>query len=283
MVKAKKQTSVLNIVLIIIGAVLVGIAIFYKPTVNTFVDEAGDQIVQAVSEQVLPENDDKLVIVSDKVFSSNVLKDNYFGVSKTTYKLARVVETYQWEKQCDEGGNNCKFLENWLEGVTDTGDNEHKNPATTQFSSEEYAQTNLPLGKYVLSDKLIHDIPYDTVMGPDEISSVYTGSYALVGEYITNSENLDSPKIGDWRIHYEYAKDKMVTVVAKQQGNSFGPYYTSNKKEIYSLEEGEKTANEYLSDLEEQKSPFNLIIAIIGVFFIFLGVSSIVFAKLKKK
>lgn len=280
MVKAKKQSFALNIMLIIIGVVLIGISIFYKPNNNTYIDEAGDQIVQAVSEQILPENDGKLVIVSGKIEAANTLKDEYFGVMKSTYKMARIVETYQWEKQCE--ADKCDYLKVWSEGINNTDDNEHKNPETAQFSNEEYAQTNLPLGEYILSDKLIHDIVYDTVMGPDEIAGIYTGSYKLIGEYITNSEDLDNPKIGDWRIHYEYAKDKKVTVVAKQAGNSFGPYYTSNKKEIYSIEDGEKTANEYLNDLEAQKSPFNMIVAIVGVFFTFLGLSSIVFTKLRK-
>ena len=283
MAKEKESGGVLNFVLLAIGLVLIGVSIYYKPANNVLVDEAGNQIVQSNTDSVVTENDGKLVIMSDKISAAGQLKDDYFGVSKTTVKLKRVVETYQWKKICVD--NKCSYEKVWEEGIIDSTeyDSDHKNPNTQQYSNEEYMEQNVPLGAYTLSDKLVNDLEYDTIMGPDEIIDIYKGSYKLNGEYITNMEDVASPKIGNFRIYYKYVKDKTVTVVAKQSGNSFAPYYTSNKKEIYSIETGENTAEEYISGLEAQRDNFNLIVAIIGVFFAILGLSAIVFSKLKKK
>ncbi|MDO4220038.1 MAG: TMEM43 family protein [Candidatus Saccharibacteria bacterium] len=283
MAKTKKKiSSALNIVLVAIGLILIGISLFYKDGTNTLVDEAGNEIVQADSKNINAANDGKLIILSDIVSTASTLKDEFFGISKATFKLKRVVETYQWKEICE---TSCTYEKVWFEGIIDSSnyDENHKNPSTQQYTSEEYMEKNLQIGAYVLSDKLINDLEYDTDMGPDEMTGLYAGGYTLSGEYITNVVDAENPKIGDFRISYKYAKDKKVTVVAKQVGNSFGPFYTSKKQEIYSIEPGEKTAEEYISGLEAQKSPLNLILAIVGVFFACFGISANIFGKLKKK
>ena len=178
-----------------------------------------------------------------------------------------------------------EYLKVWNEEVIDSSsyDANHKNPDSKAFTSEEYFENNLSLGAFALTDKLVNDIDYDTVLGPDEISSLYTGQYTLTGEYITNTADMDNPKIGDFRISYKYAKDKTVTVIAKQNGNSFEPFYSDNKKEVYSLEEGELSAADFTTSTTGFEFNVNFIISLIGIAFVCFGVTAIVFANIKSK
>lgn len=277
----KNKIPVLNILLIIIGLALIGLAIVNKNQTTAVVDTDGNEVTFAKSDIVSTGNQGKLVAVSDKVEASGNLTDKYFGISKKTYKLKRVVEMYQYKLNEDTN----EYLKVWNEEVIDSSsyDANHKNPDSKAFTSEEYFENNLSLGAFALTDKLVNDIDYDTVLGPDEISSLYTGQYTLTGEYITNTADMDNPKIGDFRISYKYAKDKTVTVIAKQNGNSFEPFYSDNKKEVYSLEEGELSAADFTTSTTGFEFNVNFIISLIGIAFVCFGVTAIVFANIKSK
>lgn len=277
----KNKIPVLNILLIIIGLALIGLAIVNKNQTTAVVDTDGNKVTFAKSDIVSTGNQGKLVAVSDRVEASGNLTDKYFGISKKTYKLKRVVEMYQYKLNEDTN----EYLKVWNEEVIDSSsyDANHKNPDSKAFTSEEYFENNLSLGAFALTDKLINDIDYDTVLGPDEISSLYTGQYTLTGEYITNTADMDNPKIGDFRISYKYAKDKTVTVIAKQNGNSFEPFYSDNKKEVYSLEEGELSAADFTTSTTGFEFNVNFIISLIGIAFVCFGVTAIVFANIKSK
>lgn len=277
----KNKIPVLNILLIIIGLALIGLAIVNKNQTTAVVDTDGNEVTFAKSDIVSTGNQGKLVAISDKVAAGGNLTDKYFGISKKTYKLKRVVEMYQYKLNEDTN----EYLKVWNEEVIDSSsyDANHKNPDSKAFTSEEYFENNLSLGAFALTDKLINDIDYDTVLGPDEISSLYTGQYTLTGEYITNTADMDNPKIGDFRISYKYAKDKTVTVIAKQNGNSFEPFYSDNKKEVYSLEEGELSAADFTTSTTGFEFNVNFIISLIGIAFVCFGVTAIVFANIKSK
>ena len=277
----KNKIPVLNIALIIIGLALIGLAIINKNQTTAVVDTDGNEVIFAKSDVVSTGNQGKLVAISDEVSASGNLTDKYFGISKKTYKLKRVVEMYQY--QLDEETN--QYLKVWSEDIIDSSsyNAEHKNPDSKAFASEEYLQSDVALGAFTLTEKLVHDIDYDTVLGPDEISELYKGQYTLSGEYITNTADMNNPKIGDFRISYKYAKDKTVTVIAKQNGNSFEAFYSDNKKEVYSLEEGELSAADFSTSSTGFEFNVNFIISLIGIAFACFGVTAIVFANIKSK
>jgi len=278
----QKKPSILNIVVIIIGLIVLVYGLTQKSETTIKADEIGSAVVEASVDKVDPKNNGKLILVSGDIYASDALTDSYFNITQKTIKLKRVVETYQWTKDCS---TECTYLKIWSEEHINSSDfdDAHKNPDTVQYGSEEYMQKKTYLGEYVLTDKLVNDLRYDTVMGPDEIMLRYNGHYALNGEYITNSANMDNPNIGDFRIHYEYVKDKGVTVVAKQANDTFEPYYTDSKREIYDISEDQQTAAEYISSMEKNNSVFGIIMVIIGLLFMLFGVGAIVYDVLKEK
>ncbi len=280
----KKKPSILNVIIMVIGLIVLIYGLTQKSESTVLANEIDEAVVQAQVDKVDSSNNGKLVLVSGDIYASDTLTDDYFHISQKSVKLKRVVEMYQWEQDCS---TECTYVKIWSESVIPSKnfDDAHKNPDTKQFDSEEFFQKKTYLGEYVLSDKLVNDLHYDTVMGPDEMMERFPegGRYSVVGEYVTNSNNLDSPNIGDFRIHYEYVKDKSVTVIAKQAGDSFEAFYTSNKKEIYDIIEGQQTAKEYIANMKKNNSLLGIILVVIGALFIFFGIGMTVLDVLKER
>lgn len=278
----KSKVSILNIVVVLIGIIVLAYGLAQRSESTVFIGEVNEAVVEADPDVVDDSNEGKLVIVSGKIAASTELKDEYFGVSKATVKMKRFVEMYQWAQDCTNG---CTYYQIWSEDLIDSKnfDEAHKNPDTKQYKSEEYFEEKINLGAYTLSDKLVNDLHYDTVMGPDEIVSAYPGHYNIIGEYITNSDNLEAPKIGDFRISYEYIKDKDATVVARQAEGGFAPYYTDSKKEIYSIMEGTHTADDYIASMERGHSILGIVLTVIGAIFIAFGIGAIIIDVLKSR
>lgn len=278
----KHKISLLNITLIIIGAIVLIYGIFQKSESTVLANEIEQAVVQADSEKVDPKNEGKLVILSGHISANGELRDDYFKISQKTIKLKRVVETYQWIEDCS---TQCTYLKTWSEELIDSSkfDSAHKNPDTKQYSSEEYIQDKTQMGSFSLTKTLVDKLHYDTVYGPDEIIDEYKGNYELLGEYITNVTDMNNPNIGDFRIHYEYVKDKDVTVVAKQAGQTFEPFYTDKNKEIYDISDGIQSANEYVAKIKKSNSALGIVLSVIGGAFILFGVAAIVFDELKAR
>ncbi len=280
----QKKPSILNIIVIVIGLIVLVYGLTQRSELTVLADEINEAVVEAQVDKLESKNDGKLVIVSGDIFASDTLTDEYFKVSHKTIKLKRVVEMYQWTQDCS---TECVYLKVWSEPVINSSkfDDAHKNPDTKQYSSEEYFQKKTYLGEYRLSDKLVNDLRYDTIMGPDEMLENYGNSsnYSIVGEYITNSADIDNANIGDFRIHYEYVKDKSVTVIAKQSGDSFEPFYTEKKREIYDITEGQQSAADYIASMKKNNSLFGIILVIVGLLFIVFGAGAIIFDALKER
>ncbi len=280
----KKKPSILNVIIMVIGLIVLIYGLTQKSESTVLADEIDEAVVQAQVDKLDSNNNGKLIVVAGDIYASDTLSDEYFKVSQKTIKLKRVVEMYQWEQDCS---TECTYVKIWSESVIPSKnfDDAHKNPDTKQFDSEEYFQKDTYLGEYKLSGKLVNDLHYDTIMGPDEMLERFSenGRYPVVGEYITNSNNLDNPNIGDFRIHYEYVKDKSVTVIAKQSGDSFEPYYTDKKKEIYDIIEGQQTAKEYIANMKKNNSLLGIILVVIGALFIFFGLGMTVIDVLKER
>lgn len=286
--KTKKSTSsssfnlpITNIILIFIGIIVVALSFTLRSESAVLRGEIEESVIQASENEVNPANEGKLIVVSGKIFGDSLQKDSTFGISKETVKLKRVVETRQWIKNCEDG--NCDYVPIWSEEKisSDEYDEMHQNVIKHQYESAEFARESISLGAYKLSEKLANDLSYDTVMGPDEIAGKYAGDYNLVGEYITNASDINNPKIGDFRISFAYVKDKDVTVIARQTDGAFSAYRTKGKHEVYELKENVTSADEYIQGMGTESNPMSTVALILGIAFVFFGLSASVFSLIK--
>ena len=114
----------------------------------------------------------KLVHLSGKADTKDVLADDVFGVSATAIRLQRQVEMFQWieESRTTEkkkmGGKVEKtttytYKQDWSPTVINSGNFKeagHDNPAAMEFSSEQKYAANVTFGAFRLSEDQIRRI-----------------------------------------------------------------------------------------------------------------------------
>lgn len=233
--KTDKNNRVIGAVLLVIGVLAIVVAF---PHVSEMVSQSGsDQATSVEYDKINSANIGKLIKVSGLLENDGAIADDVFGVSRNTVKLKRVVETYQWAKDCTE---TCKYELGWHEGLIDSAefDASHKNPTEVQYESQEFMSEKTTFGAYQIPSALLHKLDYDTTLGPDELIDAYHGDLAVFNEYLTNSADPLNPKIGDYRISYRYVKDKNITVTAQLAGDTLVEYRKSDKSTVFEIVEG---------------------------------------------
>lgn len=233
--KTDKNNRVIGAVLLAIGVLAIVVAF---PHINEMVSQSGsDQAISVEYDKIDSANIGKLIKVSGLLENDGAIADDVFGVSRNTVKLKRVVETYQWAKDCTE---TCKYELGWHEGLIDSAefDANHKNPTEVQYESQEFMSEKTTFGAYQIPSALLHKLDYDTTLGPDELIDAYHGDLVVFNEYLTNSTDPLNPKIGDYRISYRYVKDKNITVTAQLAGDTLVEYRKSDKSTVFEIVEG---------------------------------------------
>ena len=99
--------------------------------------------------------------------------------------------------------------------------------------------------------------------------------YKIHDGYITNSENPESPAVGDIRIYYEYNNYKEATVLAVQQGNSFTDFNSENGKTINRVYEGKLNSEEVVKKMTDENNGLKWALRLIGTICIILGYVSL--------
>ena len=103
--KTDKNNRVIGVVLLVIGVLAIVVAF---PHINEMVSQSGsDQAISVEYDKIDSANIGKLIKVSGLLENDGAIADDVFGVSHNTVKLKRVVETYQWAKDCTE---TCKHI-----------------------------------------------------------------------------------------------------------------------------------------------------------------------------
>ena len=127
------------------------------------------------ADQVLPENEDKLVHLTGKAETEDTLRDPKFGISEVAIRLSRTGEIYQWTEQSQTeevkklGGGvdritTYSYSKKWVSEAVDS--NEFKDPAaresrrnsgTVLADTVEQAE-NVKLGAFTLTTEIINKI-----------------------------------------------------------------------------------------------------------------------------
>ncbi|MDO5581101.1 MAG: TMEM43 family protein [Planctomycetia bacterium] len=138
--------------------------------------EGNAAVVNADAAKVDPANEGKLVYLTGKALTGEILKDDDFGVSVNAIKLRREVDMYQWiENSTSEtkkkmgGGTETvtkyTYAKNWSPSVIDSSsfkESGHANPGAMAYQSTEYYASEVILGAFKLSNSLKNSI------GPEE-------------------------------------------------------------------------------------------------------------------
>ncbi len=250
--------------------------------------EGKGAVVSIKPDTVDPLTDGKLVHVTGKAETTDNLTDPVFGAEVVALKLERHVEMYQWKESSRTetkkklGGGKKKvttytYSKVWSNRAIDSSrfkkSADHQNPGSMPFQSvDKYAET-VTLGAFTLPRRLVERIggaetlSVDPAMLPSDLRSRVTGNNG--GFYMGDSP--DSPQIGDVRITFKVVRPVNVSIVSRQNGNTFEPYQTKVGGSIELLEMGTHSADAMFQSAQQSNKILAWILRLVGFVLMLIG------------
>ena len=265
-------------------------------------DEGEGACVEVESNaEVDPDMNGKLVHMTGRAETDDILSDDTFGVSTKAIRLTRRVEMYQWiehSKTTEKkklGGKVEKttvytYSKDWSEELipsTEFKESGHENPGSMEFSSETKYAENVRFGAFRLNDKQVkrmgdamtYAFPASFTCKVDRVQ--VQGATIYVPEVTTRENRLNvrkvaaMPRIGDMRVTFKVVYPHDVSLVAKQKGDTFVGYTAKTGKKVDLFSDDVKDAAEMFASARSGNSLFTWIVRIGGFLMMFIGISMI--------
>lgn len=273
----------------LLGSILVGIILIIAGTILLWwnegnnvkniktITEVSKKVIEVDSSTINPENNGKLISTNgDLIVEDKKVYDNIFGIGTKSAKVKRVVEVYQWEEEKSTDSNNnttYKYNKKWNEELIDSdffNNKLYKNPEKLAYETESFIASKVKLGEYSLSSEQINSLPANIEV---DISNVVTSNngYKVVGNYITNADDYNSPEIGDIRISWKYNGWNKATVLAVQDNNTFLSYTSEVGKKVNEVNEGILTSSEMIKIMQNNNNTLKWVLRLLGTILIFIG------------
>jgi hypothetical protein len=265
-------------------------------------------VVSVSADKVDPANQGKLVHVTGPVKTNETLKDTEFGIEANAIFLLRSVEMYQYEEEKkterkkklgggEETRTTYEYPVKWTSRKIDSTqfhDKSKVNPSVWPVAEASFAAKQVTLGAFVLTAAQVNDIrkqmDFSTTDGPQTLdtealtkaklpesiakSAIIANSYIFVPTANSKSPQTN-PSVGDVRIAFKVYRPSTISLIAKQVGESFEPYVTSNGRSLQLLELGSKSAELMFQEAEEANKILTWILRLIGFVVMAIGVAMV--------
>jgi hypothetical protein len=259
--------------------------------------QEGASIVESTgADSIDPVQDGKLIHFVGEARTPTILSDNNFAISESALKLRRIVELYQWseEKNTEKvekiGGSTettttYSYKQIWSDRLIDAQNFEEQanrvNPQAKPLENEEQVASPVSVGAYTLPNHLVESLSeYERLNLTSELleSLPYAQQeqWQIFNNYIYQSEDPSSPKVGDVRVWYQVLRPSTVSVIAQQKGESLQPYKTKNDRSIEMIRLGEVSAEEMFEGAVESNRLMTWMVRVLGFLFMFIGLNALV-------
>ena len=251
------------------------------------------------AEKVDPGMEGRLVHVSGKADTKDVLTDETFGVAAMAIALTRKVEMYQWQEDCkteekkNVGGSVTKtttytYEQVWSSSAIDSSSFKepgHDNPGFIEFPSEEQRAANVTFGAFRLNERQIarigseqaYQFPTGFVSRVERVQLKGTTIYVPNRETRLNEKNerdvASQPRIGDMRVVFRVVYPHEISLVAKQHGDTFVSYVAQAGRKVDLLRDGVADAAEMFADARTANTLFTWGLRLGGFLMMFIGLS----------
>ena len=294
---------------IVTGLVLfvVGFPLLFWNEGNTIktrkaLEEGEGACVSLESNQTVdPEMNGKLVHVSGRAETEEVLSDAIFGVSDKAIRLERVVEMYQWREDSrttekkNVGGSvtqttTYSYRQVWTDEVLDSSDYHeagHDNPGVKEFENERQQAAFVSFGAFTLAPEQISRIggaqafvfPQGYTCAVDRVTVQGNYIYVPNSETRLNEKNnrnvVAQPRIGDMRVSFRIVRPHDISIVAVQNGDTFGAYVAKNGKKVSLLSDGVKSREEMFADAQSANTFMCWILRLVGFLLMLFGIKAV--------
>ena len=247
------------------------------------------------------EMEGKLVHMSGKADTKDVLTDDTFGISATAIRLERNVEMYQWieESRTSEkkklGGSVEKvttytYKKAWMPTAIDSSgfkEQGHDNPGMMEFESQKMQAANVTFGAFRLNESQIDHIgsaqqyafPTGFVCKVERVKvqggTIYVPNAETRNNALNTRDVASQTRIGDMRVTFRVVYPHDVSLIAKQHGDTFVAYTAKNGKKLSYLEDGVKDAAEMFQTARTNNAIMTWLVRIGGFLMMFIGLSMV--------
>jgi len=248
-----------------------------------------------------PELNGKLVHMTGKADTQDVLADDEFGVSVRAISLDREVEMYQWiedsktsERKKLGGGvertTTYTYRKDWSDSVIDSSgfkETGHDNPAAMEFPAMDRRASNVSFGAFRLNERQIgrigagqeYSFPSGFVSRVERVQirggTIFVPNAETRANALNNRDVASQPRIGDMRVKFRVVYPHEVSVVARQHGDSFTGYVASNGNRIDLLSDGVRSSAEMFESARSANSFITWLVRIVGFLMMYFGLSKV--------
>lgn len=265
-------------------------------------------VVSVQADKVDPANEGKLVHVTAKADTKDVLTDPLFKISSTAIRLERRVEMYQWkqnessktEKQLGGGTKKTTvytYEKVWSDKPVNSAyfkEAGHENPGFP-FESEKLRANHVTLGDFLLNDSLVDrlgdsrklPVPADyklpaALSGKSDAAYVYVSRKSSAPSQVSQEQPADNagdavltePAIGDLRISWYAVVPHEVSIVARQTGKTFSAYPVGSES-ILLIADSVQSAEAMFQSSQSANSAMTWFLRIAGLVMMYVGLSCV--------
>lgn len=233
-------------------------------------------------------NDGKLVHVTGKADTEEVLRSNLFGLEEVALNLTWTAEIYQWvEKEETEtvtetvtdGGEErtvttYSYDEQWVETAVDSSQfaipKGHENNTRRRFKSGRKLARKVTLDAFRLPMGLVERISNPEPL-PIQNPSERAAQWGQVTDGTFHTGDLENPRVGDERVNFTVTRPLNVSVMAQQVGDSFVEYMTESGKGKFLISNGTISAAQMVEAEKDKAAFLRWALRACGAFLLFIG------------
>jgi len=243
--------------------------------------------------QVNPANEGKLVHLSGRADTAEVLSDPEFSVSEQAIALARLVEMYQWHEKEEKHTENKRgggqqtvtkytYGKDWSDTLIDSRQFSQgagpQNPGSMRYSSASWTAREVRVDGYLLSAALVNQIGGAQLVPVnqahlDKLPADLRRQFQVRDSafFLPASPGQLDLQIGDLRITHRVTRPATVSILAKQVKNSFESYATPNGTALFRLTMGEQSAKDMFDTLATENTVLTWVLRVVGFVMMVFG------------
>ena len=254
--------------------------------------EGAGAVVSAPADQVDPAREGRLIHLSGKAVTDEILRDPDFLVTANALRLERTAEMHQWQERsesktekklggAEETTTTYSYSKVWSESlISSSGFRQqagHENPGAMPFSSAEQTARQVRLGAFSLPPSLVGKI---SNFQPLPVSAEAPLPENTAGRKVWRhgsgfylGEDPNAPQIGDLRISFRIVPQTEVSVVARQSGSSLEPYRSKAGGSIELLQTGTHSAAAMFESAQQSSRMLTWLLRLGGFILMLIGLN----------
>jgi hypothetical protein len=249
-------------------------------------------VVDAPSDAVRPQNEGKLIHISGDAATNDILADPEFGISAPAIKLVRQVVMLQWKEETSShtqdklgGGKETvttyTYSKDWSPRLIDSSlfhnPEGHNNPSVMPVTSETWQASKVTVGGFELSSELASKMNRLQPFAIDQTSfnklpSALKARAHFGGDFYFLGNDPASPAVGDARVSFQVVRPAIVSIVARQQGDTLSAYQAKAGNTILLLNYGTVDAPQMFRSAEAKNRELTWIFRGLGFVMLALGI-----------